>query len=95
MKIIVTKTDRLGIMDLRGMKSYMETRGFEKAYVVVKFTPHPNVINFANEMGNVEIVEGKNYKEKLEEIKEKEKENTIVEIDMYSMSERRFASDGD
>ncbi len=95
MKIIVTKTDRLGIMDLRGMKSYMETRGFDKAYVVVKFTPHPNVVNFAKDMGDVEIIENKNYKAVLEEIRQKEKDNDISEIDMYSMSERRFASDGD
>ncbi len=95
MKVIVTRTDRLGIMDLRGMKSYMETRGFDKAYVVVKITPHPNVVNYAKEMGNVEIIEGKNYKEKLNEVREKEKGNTLVEMDMYSMSERRFASDGD
>ncbi len=95
MRIIVTKVDRLGIMDLRGMKSYMETRGFDKAYVIVKFSPHPNVIKFAEEMGNVEIVESKKYKEILAQIREKEAKNDIAEIDMYSMSERRFASDGD
>ncbi len=95
MKIIVTKTDKLGIMDLRGMKSYMETRGFDKAYVIVRFTPHPNVVNFAKDMGNVEIIESKKYKDELEKIRERESGNTLVEIDMYSMSERRFASDGD
>jgi len=94
-KIIVTKTDKLGIMDLRGMKSYMETRGFDKAYVIVRFTPHPNVVNFAKDMGNVEIIESKKYKDELEKIRERESGNTLVEIDMYSMSERRFASDGD
>ncbi len=95
MKVVVTRTDRLGIMDLRGMKSYMETRNIDKAYIIVKHTPHPNVINFAKDMKNVEIVEGKNYKAQLEKIKEKEVGADIVEVDMYSMSERRFASDAD
>ena len=95
MKVIITKVDRLGIMDLRGMKSYMETRGFDKAYVIVKFSPHPNVVKFAKEMKNIEIIESKNYKEVLAQIREKEIGNDIFEIDMYSMSERRFASDAD
>lgn len=95
MRIIVTKTNRLGIMDLRGMKSYMETRKFDKAYVIVKITPHPNVSNFAKDMGNVDIIESKNYKPTLEDIKKENIDAEIVETDLYSISERRFASDAD
>lgn len=95
MKIIITKANKLGIMDLRGMKSYMELRNFDKGYVVVESSPHPNVSNFAKEIGSIEIIEGKDYKTFLEEIKANNKEASITEIDLYSISERRFASDVD
>jgi len=92
-KLIISFAQKLGIVCLRSLEEYIKKNKIIKCYIIIPHPPHPNVINYAENIGIVEMVFSSNFKQKIEEIKKIHSDSTIEIINLEDFGEKNFMRD--
>ena len=92
-KVIISFIQMLGIVCLRSLEEYIKKNKIIKCYIIIPHPPHPNVINYAKNIGIVEMVFSSDFKKKIEEIKKIHSDSIIEIIDLEDFGEKNFMRD--
>jgi len=92
-KVIVSFTRKLGIVCLRSLEEYIGKNKIAKCYVVIPNLPHQNVINYAENIRQIEIVISPDFKREIEKIKKLYSGSTVEIINLEDFSERNMMRD--
>jgi len=92
-KVIVSFTRKLGMVCLRSLEEYIEKNKIAKCYIVIPNLPHQNVINYAKNISQIEIVIAPDFKREIEKIKKLYSGSTVEIINLEDFSERNMMRD--
>ena len=92
-KVIISFTQKLGMVCLRSLKEYIEKNKIVKCYIIVLHAPHQNVIEYARNISLLEIIVSPNLKQEKEKIKKLYPGNIIKIIDLEDFAERNMMRD--
>jgi len=92
-KVIVSFTQRLGMVCLRSLEEYIEKNKVVKCYIIIPNPPHQNVIKYAQNISLLEIIVSPNLKQETEKIKKLYKDSTIEIINLEDFGERSMMRD--
>ena len=92
-KVIVSFTQKLGIVCLRSLEENIEKNKIAKCYIIIPNPPHKNVINYAENISQIAIVIATDFKQELEKIKKLYSGSTIKIINLEDFSERNMMRD--
>ena len=94
-KVIVSFTRKLGIVCLRSLEEYIEKNKIIKCYIIIPNLPHQNVINYAENITQIEIVITPDFKREIEKIKKLYSESIVKIINLEDFGERNMMRDAD
>jgi len=94
-KIIVAFTQKLGIVGLRSLEEYIEKNKIDKCYIIIPNPPHQNVINYAENISQIEIVIAPDFKREINKIKKLYTGSRIEIISLADFGERNMMRDVD
>lgn len=86
-KIIVSLTQKLGIVAIRSLEEYIKRNKIIKCYVITNSPPHQNVVNRAQNINLLEIIISSNFKQEIEKVKNLHKDTPIKIIDLADFGE--------
>ena len=92
-KVIVSFTQKLGMVCLRSLEEYIEKNKIAKCYIVVPHPPHQNVIEYARNISLSEIIVSSDFKQETEKIKKLYPGSTIEIINLEDFGERNMMRD--
>ena len=92
-KVIVSFTRKLGIVCLRSLEEYIGKNKIAKCYVIIPNLSHQNVINYAENISQIEIVIAPDFKREIEKIKKLYSGSTVEIINLEDFSERNMMRD--
>ena len=92
-KIVVSFTQKLGMVCLRSLEEYIEKNKIAKCYIIIPNPPHQNVIKYAQNISLLEIIVSPNLKQKTEKIKKLYPGSTIEIINLEDFGERNMMRD--
>jgi hypothetical protein len=92
-KVIVSFTQKLGIVCLRSLEEYIEKNKIAKCYIIIPDPPHQNVINYAENISQIGIVIAADFKQEIEKIKKLYSGSRIEIINLEDFSERNMMRD--
>ena len=92
-KVIASFTRKLGMVCLRSLEEYIEKNKIAKCYVIIPNLPHQNVINYAENICQIEIVITSDFKQEIEKIKKLYSGNRVEIINLEDFSERNMMRD--
>ena len=78
---------------LRSLEEYIERNKIDKCYVIIPNPPHQNVINYAENINQIEIVIAPDFKQELEKIKKLYSGSRVEIINLEDFSERNMMRD--
>ena len=92
-KVIVSFTRKLGIVCLRSLEEYIEKNKIIKCYIIIPNLPHQNVINYAENITQIEIVITPDFKREIEKIRKLYSGGRVEIINLEDFSERNMMRD--
>ncbi|OFW49014.1 MAG: hypothetical protein A2163_11565 [Actinobacteria bacterium RBG_13_35_12] len=92
-KVIASFTQKLGMVCLRSLKEYIEKNKIAKCYIIIPNLPHQNVINYAENISQIEIVITPDFKQEIEKIKKLYSGSRIEIINLENFGERNMMRD--
>ncbi len=92
-KVIVSFSQKLGIVCLRSLEEYIEKNKIAKCYIIIPNPPHQNVIEYVQNISQLEIIVSPNLKQEIERIKKLYKDSTIEIINLEDFGERNMMRD--
>jgi hypothetical protein len=92
-KIVVSFTQKLGMVCLRSLEEYIEKNKIAKCYIVVPHPPHQNVIEYARNISLLETIVSSDFKQETEKIKKLYPGSTIEIINLEDFGERNMMRD--
>ena len=92
-KVIVSFTQKLGTVCLRNLEEYIEKNKIAKCYIIIPNPPHQNVINYAENISQIEIVITPDFKQETGKIKKLYPGSTIEIINLEDFGERNMMRD--
>ena len=92
-KVIVSFTQKLGMVCLRSMEKHIEKNKIAKCYIIIPHPPHQNVIEYARNISLLEIIVSPNLKQETEKIKKLYPGSTIEIISLEDFGERNMMRD--
>ena len=92
-KIVVSFTQKLGMVCLRSLEEYTEKNKIAKCYIIIPNPPHQNVIEYARNISLLEIIVSPNLKQETEKIKKLYKDSTIKIINLEDFGEKNVMRD--
>ena len=92
-KIIVSFTQKLGIVCLRSLEEYIENNKISKCYIIILNPPQQNVIKYARNINLLEIIVSSDFKQETEKIKKLYPGSTIEMINLEDFGERNMMRD--
>ena len=92
-KVIVSFTQKLGMVCLRSLEGYIEKNKIAKCYIIIPNPPHQNVIEYARNISLLEIIVSPNLKQETEKIKKLYPGSTIEMINLEDFGERNMMRD--
>ncbi len=92
-KVIASFTRKLGMVCLRSLEKYIEKNKIAKCYVIIYNPPHQNVINYAENISQIEIVIAPDFKQEIEKIKKLYSGSKVEIINLEDFSERNMMRD--
>ena len=93
-RVVVSFTQKLGMVYLRSLEEYIERKKIAKCYIIIPNPPHQNVINYAENISQIEIVIAPDFKQEIEKIKKLYSGSTVEIINLEDFSERNMMRDG-
>ena len=94
-KVVISFTQKLGIVCLRSLEEYIAKNKIIKCYIIVFSPPHQNVINYARNIALLEIIISSNFKQEVEKIRKLYKNNSVKMINLADFGERNMMRDVD
>jgi len=94
-KIIVAFTQKLGIVGLRSLEEYIEKNKIDKCYIIIPNPPHQNVINYAENISQIEIVIAPDFKREIVKIRKLYTGSRVETINLADFGERNMMRDVD
>ncbi len=92
-KVIVSFTQKLGMVCLRSLEEYIEKNKIAKCYIIIPNPPHQNVIEYARNISLLEIIVSSDLKQETEKIKKLYPGSTIEIINLEDFGERNMMRD--
>jgi hypothetical protein len=92
-KVIISFTRQLGIVCLRSLEEYIGKNKIAKCYVIIPNLPHQNVINYAENIRQIEMVISPDFKREIAKIKKLYSGSTVEIINLEDFSERNMMRD--
>ena len=92
-KIIVSFTQKLGMVCLRSLEEYIKKNKISKCYIFIPNPPHQNVIEYAGNISLLEIIVSSDFKQETEKIKKLYPGSTIEIINLEDFGERNIMRD--
>ncbi|MFH1939269.1 MAG: hypothetical protein ABIK21_03840 [bacterium] len=92
-KIVVSFTQKLGMVCLRNLEEYIEKNKIAKCYIIIPNPPHQNVIEYARNISLLEIIVSSDFKQETEKIKKLYPGSTIEIINLEDFGERNMMRD--
>ena len=92
-KVIVSFTQKLGMVCLRSLEEYIEKNKIAKCYIIIPNPPHQNVINYAENISQIEIIISPNFKQEKEKIRKLFSGSRVEIINLEDFSERNMMRD--
>jgi cellobiose-specific phosphotransferase system component IIB len=92
-KIVISFTQKLGMVCLRSLEEYIEKNKIAKCYIIIPNPPHQNVIKYAQNISLLEIIVSPNLKQETEKIKKLYKDSTIEIINLEDFGEKNVMRD--
>jgi len=92
-KVVISFTQKLGMVCLRNLDEYIEKNKIAKCYIIIPNPPHQNVINYAENISQIEIVIAPDFKRETEKIKKLYSGSTVEIINLEDFSERNMMRD--
>ena len=92
-KVIVSFTQKLGMVCLQSLEEYIEKNKIIKCYIVTASSPHPNVINYAKNIDLIEIVISSDFRQEIEKIKKLYQDSIIEIINLEDFGEKNVMRD--
>jgi len=92
-KVIISFTQKLGMVCLRSLEEYIEKNKIVKCYIIVPRAPHQNVIEYARNISLLEIIVSPDFKQEIEKIKKLYPGSTIEIINLEDFGERNMMRD--
>ncbi len=92
-KIIVSFTQKLGMVCINSLEEYIKKNKIIKCYIVTALSPHPNVINYVKNIDLVEIIISSDFKKEIKKVKKLYKDSTIEIINLEDFGERNVMRD--
>jgi len=86
-KVVVSLTQKLGIVAIRSLEEYIKKNKIIKCYIIAKLPPHQNVVNYAQNINLLEIIISSNFKQEIEKIRKLYKDTPIKIIDLADFGE--------
>ncbi|MBA7544383.1 hypothetical protein ES705_36738 [subsurface metagenome] len=92
-KVIISFTQKLGMVCLRSLEEYIEKNKIAKCYIIIPNPPHQNVIEYARNISLLEIIVSSDLKQETEKIKKLYPGSTIEIISLEDFGERNMMRD--
>ena len=92
-KVVVSFTQKLGMVCLRSLEEYIEKNKIAKCYIIIPNPPHQNVIEYARNISLLAIIVSPNLKQETEKIKKLYPGSTIEIISLEDFGERNMMRD--
>ena len=92
-KLIISFTQKLGMVCLRSLEEYIEKNKIAKCYIIIPYPPHQNVIEYARNISLLEIIVSSDFKQETEKIKKLYPGSTIEIINLEDFGERNMMRD--
>ena len=92
-KVIASFSQRLGMVCLRSLEEYIEKNKIAKCCIIIPNPPHQNVINYAENISQIEIVIAPDFKREIEKVKKLYSRSTVEIINLEDFSERNMMRD--
>ena len=92
-KVVVSFTQKLGMVCIRSLEEYIEKNKIIKCYIVTASSPHPNVINYAKNIDLIEIVISSDFRQEIEKIKKLYQDSIIEIINLEDFGEKNVMRD--
>ena len=92
-KIVVSFTQKLGMVCPRSLEKHIEKNKIAKCYIIIPNPPHQNVIEYARNISLLEIIVSPDFKQETEKIKKLYPGSTIEIINLEDFGERNMMRD--
>ena len=92
-KVIISFTQKLGMVCLRSLEEYIKKNKIIKCYIIIPHPPHLNVVNYVKNVGLIEIVISSDFKREIEKIKKLYSGSIIEKINLEDFGERNMMRD--
>ena len=92
-KVIVSFTQKLGMVCLRSLEEYIEKNKIAKCYIIIPNPPHQNIIEYARSISLLEIIVSSDFKQETEKIKKLYRKSTIEIINLEDFGEKNVMRD--
>jgi len=92
-KVIISFTQKLGMVCLRSLEKHIEKNKIAKCYIIIPNSPHQNVIEYTRNIGLLEIIVSSDLKQETEKIKKLYPGSTIEMINLEDFGERNMMRD--
>jgi len=92
-KVVASFTRKLGMVCIRSLEEYIEKNKIAKCYIIIPNPPHQNVINYTENISQIEIVIAPDFKQEIEKIKKLYSGSRVEIINLEDFSERNMMRD--
>jgi hypothetical protein len=92
-KVIISFAQKLGIVCIQSLEKYIEKFKITKCYIIIPHSPHKNVVKYAENIDQIEIVIAPDFKQEIEKIKKLYPGSTIEIINLEDFGERNMMRD--
>ncbi|HDP37068.1 MAG TPA: hypothetical protein ENN27_04325 [Candidatus Atribacteria bacterium] len=92
-KVIISYTQKLGIVCVQDLEKYIGKYKIIKCYILVPHPPHTNVIEYAENINQIEIVISPDLKQETEKIKKLYPGSTMEIINLEDFGEKNMMRD--
>ena len=92
-KVIVSFTQKLGMVCIRSLEEYIKKNKIIKCYIITTSSPHPNVINYAKNVDLIEMVISSDFRQEIDKIKKLYSDNPIEKINLEDFGEKNVMRD--
>jgi len=92
-KVIISYTQKLGIVCVQSLEKYVEKNKIAKCYIIIPNPTHQNVVKYAENIDQIEIVISPDFKQETEKIKKFYPGSTIEIINLEDFGERNMMRD--
>ena len=92
-KIVISFTQKLGMVCLRSLEEYIGKNKITKCYIIVPHPPHQNVIEYARNISLLEIIVSPDFKQEIEKVKKLYPGSIIEIINLEDFGEKNLMRD--